>query len=141
MKSTQGWLIAVAGLSLALAGCTAADRASDEIGTVEGVEPVRRSLTVCLDSIVSRKSVRLLWKPRRHRSLHVEKCSADTDCGSFTNTAGDTREFFLWASGTLYPNQLGGLGETCGLTIDCEAVRLQRCLRHLYWLQDDASTT
>ena len=35
MKSSQGWIIALAGITIALAGSTAADRATDEIGTVE----------------------------------------------------------------------------------------------------------
>ena len=103
-----------------LAGCTAADRALMKLGRLRRVEPVRRSLTVCLDSIVSRKSVRLLWKPRRHWFHPVGKSVLLTQIAGRLPIPQAIHASSLWASGTLYPNQLGGLGETCGLTIDCE---------------------
>ena len=74
MKSTQGWLIAVAGLTLVLTGCTAADRASDEIGTVEEGGACS-SVSNCVPGLdcIEKKSARPLWKLKRHLSRPVGK--------------------------------------------------------------------
>ena len=85
------------------------------------VEPVRQFLIAFRDSTVSRKiCAPFVETEETPVSPRGKECSTDADCGSFTNTAGDTREFFCGRQGRCIPNQLGSLGETCGLTIDCE---------------------
>ena len=122
MKRGQGWLVAIMGLTMALSGCTAEDRASDEIGTVEEGGTCS-SVSNCVPGLdcIEKVCAPFVETDEVAVSPRGKECSVDADCGTFTNTEGETKEFFCGRQDRCIPNQLGSLGETCGLTIDCEA--------------------
>ena len=111
MKLTPGWLGSAIGLMMALSGCTAADRASDEIGTIEEGGTCS-SVSNCVPGL---DCIEKVCAPFESTEVAVsprgQVCSTDADCGTFTNTEGETKGVLLWPTGPMYPNQLGSLGK------------------------------
>lgn len=121
MKRGLRWLVATCSLAMVLTGCTAEDRASDEIGTVEEGGTCS-SVSNCIPGLdcIDKVCAPFIETEETPVSPRGKECGVDADCGSFTNAEGETKEFFCGRQNRCIPNQLGTLGETCGLTIDCQ---------------------
>ncbi len=122
MKRNASRLSAVLCLVLGIFGCTAEDRASDEIGTVEEGGTCS-SVSNCVPGLdcIEKVCAAFVETDETPLSPRGSECTTDEDCGTFTNTEGVTRTYYCGRQDRCIPNQLGALGETCGLTVDCEA--------------------
>ena len=95
MKRGQGWLIATIGLTMILIGCTAEDRASDEIGTVEEGGTCS-SVSNCVPGLdcIEKVCAPFVETGEVVVSPRGQECTTDADCGTFTNSDGEEKEFF-----------------------------------------------